>query len=218
MDDINLKPRAARHQYKMSSYSSYFDTYWRGWYDGHGVYEADKNFIIGSTAACYNDLLNEAIVLKKRELDALGGEPFYEPSTYYRSFREGHKHANPEWAATRYASDQFSRFSRYRAHRCHDLRVVPEERDEYELKLWRISHPDPLTAPVRDLGMTINEMTATEPWAWPMMIGVDSLTSQLPVVTAIQENFMALGHTKNDFTEGHTALYKMLQWDSAKGM
>jgi hypothetical protein len=163
-------------------------------------------------------LLKEAIVLKQKELQIVGGEPFYEPSTYYKSFREGHAHANAEWAASRYASQHFSRFSRYRAHRCQDLRVLPEERDEYELKLWRISHPEPLSPPVRDLWNTINEITATEPWAWPMMIGVDSLTTLLPIVTAIQEKFMALGHTENDYTEAHSALYRMLQWDSAKGM
>jgi len=51
-----------------------------------------------------------------------------------------------------------------------------------------------------------------------MMIGVDSLTSPVAIVTAIQEKYMALGRTKEEFTEAHTALYKMLQWGSAKGM
>ena len=203
----------------MSAYSAYFDKHWRGWYDiRYLLPDADRKFITGSKARCYNDLLQEAIAVKKRELAAVGGEPFYEPSTYYGSFKEAHRHANAEWAGGRYSSEHFSTFSRYRAHRCQDVRVVPEQRDAYGLKLWRISHPEPLTAAVRDLWVTINEMTVTEPWAWPMMIGVDSLATPVAVLTAIQEKFIALGHSKEEFTEAHTALYKMLQWDSAKGM
>ncbi len=181
------------------------------------MYEKDKNFIIASEARCYNDLLGEAILMKQQELDAVGGEPFHEPSTYYGSFREAHSHGNAEWAAARYASECFSTFSRYRAHRCKDVRTLPEERNEYELRLWRISHPVPLTESQKQLWLIINEVTRTDPWAWPMMIGV-MYNSELPVVLFIQDKFMALGKTQEEFMKVQKELYELLQWDSAKGM
>jgi hypothetical protein len=202
---------------EMTDYYSYFTMHWRGWQEfGWAVYEKDRNFIIESKANCYNDLLHEAIHMKQEELDAVGGTPFHEPRTYYGSFKEAYTHANAEWAGARYASEQFSEFSRYRAHRCQDVRTLPEERSEYDLKLWRISHPDPLTNLQKQLWIIINEVARTEPWAWPMMIGVMDVS--LPVVGMIREKFIALGNSQEEFMKTHKELYDLLQWDSAKGM
>jgi hypothetical protein len=177
-----------------------------------------------SKARRYNDLLNEVILIKKRQLELEGGKPFYEPSTYYGDFREQYYHDNPEWAAARYASDTFSIFSRYTAHKCSEIRLIPEERGEYQLNLWRISHPEPLTKAQHDLWVLTNEVTTTDPWAWPMMIGLtDGYYMKenvlgLPVVLRIQEKFMGLGYTEEEFFETQKEIWGMLQWDQAKDM
>jgi hypothetical protein len=127
-------------------------------------------------------------------------------------------------AASRHASTIFSKFSRYTAHKCTDIRLVPEERDEYQLKIWRISHPQPLTQPQHDLWTIINKITAIEPWAWPMMIGLEEsyYTKQniqgMPVVLEIQEKFVALEYTEEKFLEVQKELWNMLHWDTVKGM
>jgi hypothetical protein len=209
----------------MTSYSNIFQQGWRGWSDGkYGVPDDHKKSIITSKAKCYNDLYKEAIESKKQELAVKGGQPFYEPSTYYGSYLEGFRHNNVDSAASRYASAIFSQFSRYTAHKCTDIRLVPEERDEYQMKLWRISHPQPLTEAQRQLWILINEITAVEAWAWPMMIGLGEYyyskekIQLLPVVLQIQEKFMALGYTEEKFLEVQKELWTLLRWDTAKGM
>ena len=49
-----------------------------------------------------------------------------------------------EWEARCLASEVFGSFSRYVGHKCKDIRPLPEEMSEYDLKLWRISHPEPV--------------------------------------------------------------------------
>lgn len=208
----------------MSDYSSWFNYAWRGWSDCRGYTEDQKNAIMNSKAKCYNDLLKEATELKKQELVLKGGNPFYEPSTYYGQYRESYHHDSPDGAAGRYASQIFSSFSRYTAHKCTDVRVIPEERGEYELKLWRISHPQPLTEPQRQLWTVINELTATEPWAWPMMIGLNETfytkphLESYPVLVLVRDRFMGLGYTEEEFLSVQKELWNMLRWDNAKGM
>ena len=208
----------------MTDYFRIFNTSWRGWVDCRHVSEDKRDVIIMSKAQRYNDFLREVISIKEKQLALEGGKPFYEPSTYYGHFRDAHYHDNAEWAAARYASDIFSMFSRYTAHKCSDIRLVPEERDEYGLKLWRISHPEVLTAAQHDLWVVTNEVTAVEPWAWPMMIALNEAQytaesmKNLPVVLQIQKKFLALGYTEEKFLEIQKELWKMLRWDSAKGM
>ena len=208
----------------MTDYFRIFTTCWRGWVDCRYVSEDKRDVIMMSKARRYNDLLQEVILIKKKQLALEGGEPFYEPSTYYGYFRDAHYHANAEWAAARYASDIFSMFSRYTAHKCSDIRLVPEERDEYGLKLWRMSHPEALTAAQHDLWVVTNEVTVVEPWAWPMMIGLTDgyymkeNTLRLPVLLEIQEKFMGLGYTEDKFFETQKEIWRMLQWDEAKEM
>lgn len=210
--------------YRMSNYSNLFNSAWRGWTDSTHTSVEDKVNITGSKATCYNELLNEITVLKKQELALKGGKPFCEPSTYYGSYLEAFQHDSPVGAASRYASTIFSKFSRYRAHICTDIRLIPEERDEYQLGIWRISHPQPLTKGQHDLWVSINEVTASEPWAWPMMIGLYEMyytkdyIHSVPVVLQVQEKFMGLGYTEENFLETQKELWKMLQWDQAKGM
>jgi hypothetical protein len=209
----------------MTDYSALFDMSWRGWNDcKYRTRDQNMIYITSSKAKCYNDLLHEMMEVKQKELTAVGGKPFYEPSTFYGSFQEAHYHNNVEWAAGRLASDIFNQYSRYKSHKCHDVRVIPEERGDYDLKLWRISHPEPLTGPQAQLWAVINEVTATEPWAWPMMIALDEVyykpanIKNLPVVLQIQGKFMGLGYTEKKFLEVQNDLWKMLQWDRAKGM
>jgi len=178
-----------------------------------------------SKALCYNDLLKEVILVKKKELAERGGTPFYEPSTYYYKYKEGYHHANVEAAAGRTASAIFSTFHRYRGHRTLGPREIPEERNEYELKLWRISHPNSLSALETALWKLTNEVAAAEAWAWPMMIGLNegcytpqNIQKILPILNSIREAFMALGYTEDEFYQTQKALWLMLRWDTAKGM
>lgn len=210
---------------KMTDYHELFNNSWRGWFDGRGEMSyTNRLYITSSRATSYNGLLHEMIAVKRQELNGAGGNPFYEPTTFYRSISQAHYHNNVEMAAGRLATDIFSHYSRYRAHKCHDIRVLPEERDEYGLRIWRISHPEPLTGPQRQLWMTINEVAATEPWAWPMMIGLEEkyYTSKsiqsFPVLTDIMKKFLGLGYTEEKFLEVQKELWQILKWESAKGM
>jgi hypothetical protein len=210
----------------MSTYLKIFNEGWRGWHDaGYQQSEVMRYVIMESKALCYNDLLKEVVEVKKKELAERGGTPFYEPSTYYYKYKEGYHHANVEAAAGRSASAIFSTFHRYRGHRTLGPREIPEERNEYELKLWRISHPNPLSPLETDLWKLTNRTAATEVWAWPMMIGLNEgyytpehIEKVLPMVNSIREGFIALGHTEEEFYETQKALWLMLRWDTAKGM
>ena len=214
---------------RMPDYNQLFDENWRGWYNCGHVSEEDRAMIRESKARSYNGLLQESISIKKGELKTsqLRGNsmPFYEPSTFYGDFRPAHYHNNAEWAANRHATNIFSTFSRFRAHKCQDARVVPEERDGYDLSLWRISHPTPLKAGETALWKTINEVSETNPWAWPMAIGLpydfyreEKIAETIPVFSTIQEKFMELDYTREDFFDAHKPLWHMLEWDRAKSM
>jgi hypothetical protein len=50
------------------NYEVLFNDFWRGFYNCRVNSYADIEFIRASKAVTYNDLLNEAIVLKKAEL------------------------------------------------------------------------------------------------------------------------------------------------------
>lgn len=221
---IEAMTRVVSHRV-MEDHTEFFNYAWRGWYNRRGgVSQEDRDAITSSRAKCYNDLLNEAIKIKEAELRERGGKPFYEPSTFYGSFNPAFYHDNPEGAASRYASNIFSTFSRYTAHKCKDIRIIPEERDEYGLRLWRISHPEPLSKPVHDLWTITNQVAATEPWAWPMMIGLlenyytQEAIQKVPVLRLIQEMYMALGYTEGEFLSNQKEIWTLLEWDQAKNM
>jgi len=210
----------------MPEYLKIFNEGWRGWYDTR--YSAPgliRDMIIESKALCYNDLLHEAIAVKKKELSMLGGTPFYEPSTFYGSYKEAYYHDNAEGAGSRLASEIFSKFRRYRGHRALGPRELPEERSDYELKIWRISHPNPLSEAECALWRATNEVAEIEPWAWPIMIGLlenyytpEIVKSFLPVVEAVQDIFIEFRYTEEEFYQTQKALWSMLQWDTARGM
>ena len=89
------------------------------------------NFIRNSKAVTYNDLLNEAIVLKKKELEERGGKPFYEPSTFYREFKEAYYHDDYQYAASRYASTHYSTYERFKKHHSKAKRLVPGPSEDH---------------------------------------------------------------------------------------
>lgn len=207
----------------MADYERFFQTQWRGWSNSRTStsYE-DQMIIIGSKANSYDEFVAEFRKKNEALLAEVGGKPFHEPSTYYYNFKEAHRHSDPHHAAMRQASNLLSKLSRYRAHRAQGPRTIPEERDEYDLKLWRISHPTPLTPLEKDLWTTINQISETEPWAWPMMIGLydaynkPDWSPSVPVIGDVKKSFCALGHTEEEFTTTQTALWLMLEWDNSR--
>jgi hypothetical protein len=171
------------------NYENLFQNFWRGFYDGrYGMSESDKNFIRASKAVTYNDLLNEAIILKKNELKQ-GGTPFYEPSTFYGSYREAHRHDDYKHAASRYASNFYSTYSRFQKHSAKGQRSVLDGLDEPVNKLW----------------IMINEFVELEPWTWPMLQLHDGwytneyIQTQIPVIHRIYEEYIRLGFTNQQF-------------------
>ena len=207
----------------MGDYAKLFQTQWRGWSNSRSTtsYE-EQMIIIESKANSYDEFVAEFRKKNEALLAEVGGKPFYEPSTYYYNYKEAHRHNNPHHAAMRQASNLLSKLSRYRAHRAQGPRTIPEERDEYELKLWRISHPTPLTPLEKDLWATINQVSATEPWAWPMMIGLyreynkPQWSECVPVTQDVKKVFCALGYSEEEFAATQTALWLMLEWDSSR--
>jgi hypothetical protein len=174
------------------NYDDIFKISWRGLYDGrYGMSESDMNFIRASKAVTYNDLYNEAIILKKNELQRGGTPlPFYEPSTFYGSYREAHRHDDYKHAASRYASNLYSTYSRFQKHSAKGERPVPS----------------PITEPVKELWIMINKKSELEPWAWPMTQLHDGWytneyiqAGQIPVIRNIYEAYIASGFTQENF-------------------
>lgn len=163
--------------------------------------ETDKNFIQASRAVSYNDLLQEAIKLKKAKLDAVGGQPFREPSTFYGSYREAHSHSNYEWAASRYASGLYSIYFRY----------------QKEGEKGKKTAPDGLPDSVSQLWTLINEASEKEPWTWPMIQLYDTWYSdkyirELQVLQGIKDSYMALGHTEHTFKNALIEIRDLIRW------
>jgi len=173
----------------MALYENIFKSSWRGFYDGRYITEqVDKNFIQASKAVSYNDLLHEAIALKKAELDARGGKPFNEPSTFYGSYKEAHTHSDYEWAASRYASNIYSTYYRFQKEGEKGAKTAPDNLPDSVGKLWTL----------------INEASEKEPWAWPMMQldevwYSDKYIGELPVLQAIKNSYISLGYTEDAF-------------------
>ena len=185
------------------NYEVLFNDFWRGFYNCRVNSYADIEFIRASKAVTYNDLLNETIVLKKAELEKVGGKPFYEPSTYYRTFREAEYHDKYEWAAARYASGLYSLYYRFQNHSKKDQRPLPNYLEEPVKKLWTI----------------INEVSVIEPWAWPMTqiyndLNIDIYTKnkQIPVIVQIYEKYVALGFTEEEFLSSLQKIRELLKY------
>ena len=188
---IKLKVFALRNP--AMNYEDIFKSSWRGFYDGrNGLSSTDMNFIRASKAVTYNDLYNEAIILKKNELEQRGGAPlpFYEPSTFYGSYREAHNHDNYQHAASRYASNLYAIYCRFQKHSAKGQRPVLDGLDEPVRKLWQM----------------INNSVELEPWAWPMTQLHDGWytskyiqSGQMPVIRNIYEGFIACGFTQEEF-------------------
>jgi hypothetical protein len=202
----------------MEDYSQIFNDHWRGKDLASPLH---VSIIQNSCAKSFRELCGECENLKKQELAR--GDKFYEPSTYYKSYEPADYHTNVEWAARRLATDVFSSFSRYVGHKCKDIRPLPEEMSEYDLKLWLIRHPEPLAEPVLELWDVTNRVTPIEPWAWPMMIGLDK-EQYMPnkmdkgVFKMIMDRFMEIGYTEDDFFKAHSDLWKLFEWVSGKGL
>ena len=186
----------------MAHYENIFRSSWRGFYDGrYAIEQADKNFIQASRAVSYNDLLQEAVKLKKAELEKRGGQPFNEPSTYYGSFREAHTHSNYEWAASRYASNLYSTYYRYQKEGEKGQKTAPDGLPESVSQLWTL----------------INETSNKEPWAWPMMQlydtwYADKFIKELQVIQGIKDSYMALGHTEDTFKNALIEVRGLIRW------
>jgi hypothetical protein len=174
---------------KSVKYENLYKSSWRGFYDGrYRTEQKDMNFIQASRAVSYNDLLNEAIALKKAELDAHGGQPFYEPSTFYGSYREPHYHSEYQWAASRYASGLYSTYYRFQKEGVKGTRTAPDNLPDSVGQLWTL----------------INAVSEKEPWAWPMMQlqdgwYADKFIAEIPVLQEIKDSYIALGHTEDEF-------------------
>ena len=186
----------------MANYENVFRSSWRGFYDGrYGISDPDKNFIQASKAVSYNDLLNEAIALKKAELELRGGQPFNEPSTFYGSYKEAHSHSDYQWAASRYASGLYSIYYRF----------------QKEGEKGQKTAPDGLPNSVSQLWTLINEASKTEPWTWPMMQLYDTWYSdkfirELTVVQAIKDSYIALGNTEDTFKNSLIEIRDLIRW------
>jgi hypothetical protein len=171
------------------NYESLFINSWRGFYDTkYSLSSTDMNFIRASKAVTYNDLLNEAIILKKNELQR--GGLFREPSTFYGSYREAHNHDDYEHAASRYASNLYGTYSRFQKHLSKAQRPIPDGLDKAVNKLWKM----------------INDSVELEPWVWPMTQLDDGWytskyiqSGQMPVIRNIYEGFIGLGFTEQEF-------------------
>jgi len=191
----------------MTDYQTFLKTHWRGFYDTPYSYtSADLDFIRASKAVSYNDLLNEAITLKKAELDTKGGQPFYEPSTYYGSFKDAHYHSDYKWVASRYASNLY--FTYYRMQR--------------ELDQMQRNPPTELPDHVRYLWDLINENSQKEPWMWPLMQLHDGwytraaiTPTNLPVIHAIMTDYLSLAKGTED--EFFSAVLKIRELIKHKG-
>lgn len=194
----------------MEDYATIFDDYWRGRDFANSWH---VHIIQNSRAKSFRELCEECKVIKREQLERVGN--VYTQRTY--------DVYDIEWEARRLASDVFGSFSRYVGHKCKDIRPLPEEMSEYDLKLWRISHPEPVTEPVRQLWDITNKVAAIEPWAWPMMIGLDA-AQYMPdmmdkgVFKMIMNRFMEIGYTEDDFFKTHAVLWKLFDWVSGKGL
>ena len=200
----------------MSNYCELFTEYWRGC--RASLTNSDREILMSSKARSYDELYREILIRKKKELAEIGGLPFYEPSTYYGAYREAHYHADAEWASRRHASNLFPIYSYFKAHKSSDIRMMPENLNEYDLKLWMIRHPNPLTKRQKELWQIVNEVTVEEPYAWPMMIGLVEdyyrqvfIDRTLPVVGTIQKKFLEKGYTSEEFFEVQKELWKMFE-------
>lgn len=186
----------------LAHYENIFKSSWRGFYDGrYRTEQSDMNFIRASKAVSYNDLLQEAIVLKKAELDARGGKPFYEPSTYYGSYREPHYHSEYQWAASRYASGLYSTYYRFQKEGEKGTKTAPENLSDSVLQLWTL----------------INEASEKEPWAWPMMQlqdgwYADKFIAELPVLQSVKNSYIALGRTEDEFKCDVAKVRGLIRW------
>jgi hypothetical protein len=186
----------------MAHYEHIFKSSWRGFYDGrYRTEQADMNFIQASKAVSYNDLLQEAIAVKKAELDARGGKPFYEPSTYYGSYREPHYHSEYQWAASRYASGLYSTYYRFQKEGEKGTKAAPDSLPESVKQLWTL----------------INQASEKESWAWPMMQlqdgwYADKFIAELPVLQEIKESYIALGHTEDGFKNALIEVRDLIRW------
>ena len=104
------------------------------WFQQKGLSASQRALIETPGAKCYNDLYNACVALKKKELDDGGTEnPFYEPSTFYGSFREAHYHDNYTHAGSRLASSLSCYFHEYIDIRIPTLRTLrdPSKYPEY---------------------------------------------------------------------------------------
>ena len=186
----------------MSNYESIFKDYWRGFYDGrYSISESDKNFIQASKAVSYNDLLNEAKVLKKAELEKIGGQPFHEPSTFYGSYREAHSHSDYDWAASRYASGLYSLYYRFQKEGDKAFKEVPPNIPESVKQLWTL----------------INEASEKESWTWPMMQlhdgwYADRFIVNLPLLQDIKNSYIALGYSEDEFKNVFIEIRGLIRW------
>lgn len=183
-------------------YQNIFKDSWRGFYDGrYRTEQADKNFIQASKAVSYNDLLNEAKVLKRVELEKVGGKPFYEPSTFYGSFKEAHNHSDYDWAAARYASGLYSLYYRFQKEGEKGIRVAPDNLPKSVGQLWTL----------------INEKSEKEPWTWPMMQlhdgwYADKFIGEIPVLQTIKDYYIALGYTEDEFKNALIEVRGLIRW------
>jgi hypothetical protein len=184
------------------NYQNLFKDSWRGFYDGrYSTDQADKKFIQASKAVSYNDLLNEAIALKKAELEMVGGKPFYEPSTFYKSFREAEYHNHYEWAAARYASGLYSLYYRFQKEGEKGIKTAPVNLPEPVGKLWAL----------------INEASEKESWTWPMMQlhngwYADKFIGELPILQEIKNSYIALGYTEDEFKNALIEVRGLIRW------
>lgn len=87
------------------------------WLDMRGLQPSERALIQTPGATCYNDLYKACVSAKKAELDLANKsgtkDPFLEPSTFYRTFRDAHYHSDYTHAGSRLASNLHSYFFDY---------------------------------------------------------------------------------------------------------
>jgi len=84
------------------------------WFRHKGLSQDQQNLIQTPGAKYYNDLYNACVKAKKKEYDdGTTKNPFYEPSTFYGSFKEAHYHNNYTHAGSRLASSLSCYFHEY---------------------------------------------------------------------------------------------------------
>ena len=84
------------------------------WFTMKGLSHDQRILIQTPGAKYYNDLYNACVKAKKKEYDdGTTKNPFYEPSTFYGSFKEAHYHNNYTHAGSRLASSLSCYFHEY---------------------------------------------------------------------------------------------------------